>query len=94
LVLAGLGGAMDKVEQCVHDVVVIATAFGGHDLAEAKRRIEILFADADNQTGGHSAVAQRLRDQLALALKNTNSPAGKQSLGAIIAWLQQHHVER
>jgi hypothetical protein len=40
---------MEKIEQCVQDVMVIATAFGGHDLAEAKRRIEILFADADEQ---------------------------------------------
>jgi len=53
---------MDKIEQCVHDLVVIATAFGGHDLAEAKWRIEILFADTDKQTDGHSAVVHRLCD--------------------------------
>jgi hypothetical protein len=60
---------MEKLEQCVQDVIVIATAFGGHDLAEAKRRIEILFADADEQAGGHFVVAQRLRDRLGLVRK-------------------------
>jgi hypothetical protein len=85
---------MDKIEQCVHDIVAIATAFGGHDLAEAKRRIEMLFADADKQAGGRFAAAQRLSDQLALVLNNTQDPAGKQSLGTIIAWLQRHHFGR
>ena len=59
---------MDEIEQCVRDIMVIASAFGGHDPAEARRRIEILFSDADKQTGGHFAPAQRLRDQLRLAL--------------------------
>jgi len=85
---------MDEIEQCVHDIVAIATAFGGHDLAEAKRRIEILFADADNHSGGHAAVAQRLGDQLRSALGNTSSPAGKRSLNDIIAWLQRDHLGR
>jgi hypothetical protein len=85
---------MDKIEQCVRDVVVIATAFGGHDLAEAKRRIEILFADADKQTGGHFAAAQRLRNQLNLALNDTSGPAGKQFLNDVIGWLQRDHFGR
>ena len=85
---------MDKVEQCVHDVAVIATAFGGHDLAEAKRRIEILFADADRETGGHVAAAQHLRDQLRSVLGNTSGPAGKRFLNDIIAWLQRDHLGR
>ena len=59
---------MEKIEQSVQDVMVIATAFGGHDLAEARRRIEILFADADEQAGGHFAVVERLRDRLGLVL--------------------------
>jgi hypothetical protein len=80
---------MDKIEQCVRDVMAVATAFGGHDLAEAKRRIEILFADADKQTGGHFAVAQRLRAQLGLALSNTKSLAAKQFLDEILAWVDR-----
>jgi hypothetical protein len=81
---------MDKIEQCVRDVMAVATAFGGHDLAEAKRRIEILFADADKQTGGHFAVAQRLRaQQLGLALSNTKSLAAKQFLDEILAWVDR-----
>jgi hypothetical protein len=83
---------MDKIKQCGHDVVAIATAFGGRDLAEAKRRIEILFADADKQTGGHFAAAQRLQDQLSLALKKTRSPAEKQFLNDFITWLQREHI--
>jgi hypothetical protein len=83
---------MDKIEQCLHDVIAIATAFGGHDLAEARLWIETLFADTDKQKGGHFVVAQGLRDQLALALNNTKGPAGRQSLCAIIDWLQRHHL--
>jgi hypothetical protein len=86
------GGAMDKIEQCVRDVMAIATAFGGHDLTEATRRIEILFADASEQAGGHFAVAQRLRDQLGLALNDTNSPARKQFLNDVIAWLERRRL--
>jgi hypothetical protein len=85
---------MDKIEQCVRDLMVIATTFGGHDLAEAKRRIEMLFADADKQTGEHFAAAQRLRDQLSLALTDTRGPAGKQFWNDVIAWLQRDHFGR
>jgi hypothetical protein len=85
---------MDEIEQCVRDIMVIASAFGGHDLAEARRRIEILFSDADKQTGGHFAPAQRLRDQLRLALNSTSGPATKQFLSDLIAWLERDHFER
>ena len=83
---------MDEIERCVRDVLVSATAFGGHDLAEAKRRIEILFADADKQTGRHTAVAQDLHDQLTLALNSTRNPAEKRSLTDVIAWLRRDHL--
>jgi hypothetical protein len=88
------GGAVEKIEQCVQDVMVIATAFGGHDPAEAKRRIEILFADADEQAGGHFVVAQRLRDRLGLALNDCHRPAAKQFLDQLITWLDREHVRR
>ena len=85
---------MDKIEQCVQDVMVIATAFGGHDVAEAKRRIEILFAADDEQAGKHFVVARRLRDRLGLALDDCNRPAAKQFLGQLIAWLDREHLGR
>jgi hypothetical protein len=88
------GGAVEKIEQCVQDVMVIATAFGGHDLAEAKRRIEILFADADQQAGGHFVVAQRLRDRLGLVRNDSHRPAAKQFLDHLIAWLDREHLGR
>jgi DNA-binding MurR/RpiR family transcriptional regulator len=82
---------MDKIERCAHDVLAMATAFGGHDLAEAKRRIEILFADADKQTGEHSSVAHRLHDRIKSVLKDTTSPAERQSLNNVVAWLRRDH---
>jgi hypothetical protein len=85
---------MEKIEQCVQDFMVIATAFGGHDLAEAKRRVEILFADADEQAGGHFVVAQRLRAQLGLAVNDCHRPAAKQYLDQLITWLDREHVRR
>ena len=85
---------MEKIEQCVQDVLVIATAFGGHDLAEAKRRIEILFVGADEQAGGHFALAQRLRDRLGLVLKDGHRPAAKQFLDQLITWLDREHLRR
>jgi hypothetical protein len=85
---------MDEIEQCVRDIMVIASAFGGHDLAEARRRIEMLFSDAGKQTGGHFARAQRLRDQLRLVLNSTSGPATQQFLSDLIAWLERDHFER
>jgi hypothetical protein len=85
---------VDEIERCVRDVLVIATAFGGHDPAQAKRRIEILFADADKQKGRHTAVAQHLHNRLNLALNNTRSPAERQSLTDVIAWLRRDHFGR
>jgi hypothetical protein len=72
---------MEKIEQCVQDVAVIATAFGGHDLAEARRRIEILFANAEEQAGGHFALTRRLPDRLVdFASNHSHRPAAKQFL--------------
>jgi hypothetical protein len=85
---------MDEIKRCVRDIMVIASAFGGHDLAEARRRIEMLFTDADKQTGDHFAPAQRLRDQLRLAINSTSGPATKQFLSDLIAWLERDHFER
>jgi hypothetical protein len=85
---------MENIEQCVQDVLVIAIAFGGHDLAEAKRRIEILFVGADDQAGGHFALAQRLRDRLGLALNDSHRPAAKQFLLQLIGWLDREHLGR
>jgi hypothetical protein len=40
---------MDKIRACVGDVVAIASSVAWHDLSEAKRRLELLFADAERQ---------------------------------------------
>lgn len=71
---------------------MIATAFGGHDLAEAKWRIEILFADAEVEAGGHFALAQRVRDRLGLELNDSRRPAAKQCLLQLIASLDHEHL--
>jgi hypothetical protein len=84
-----MGEAMDEIERCVRDVLVSLPPSGG--IAEAKRRIEILFANADKQTGRHTAAAQQLNDQLGMALNSTGSPAKRQSLTDVIAWLRRDH---
>jgi hypothetical protein len=50
---------MDKIEQCVSDVVAIAN--GARDHEQAKARIKELLDDA---LGRRFSVAQRLHDQL------------------------------
>jgi hypothetical protein len=41
---------LDKIRACVADVAAIAKTAESRDLAEGKRRIELLFADADQAT--------------------------------------------
>jgi hypothetical protein len=76
---------MDKITACVADLAAIADSVESRDLAEAKRRIELLFTDA--ATGGH----QRLRDQLGRALSSNHGRAAKQFLGELIGWLDREH---
>jgi hypothetical protein len=71
------GGPMDKVSACVDDVVVIANSVASHDLSQAKRRLELLFADAGSQAGGSSGTVQNVRDQLAQSLNQSHSPTSK-----------------
>ena len=52
------GGKMDKIEQCVSDVVVIAN--GPRDHEQAKARIKELLDNVGQPFG----VSQKLRDQL------------------------------
>ena len=53
---------MDKIEQCVTDVVAIAN--GARDHEQAKTRIKELLDDAKFQSGQRFSTAHRLRDQL------------------------------
>ena len=53
---------MDKIEQCVSDVVAIAN--GARDHEQAKARIKELLDDAKFQLGQRFSTAHRLRDQL------------------------------
>jgi hypothetical protein len=59
---------MDKITACVADLLAMADTVESQDLSQAKHRIELVFTDADKQTGGHFGVAQNLRDQLGRAL--------------------------
>ena len=53
---------MDKIEQCVSDVVAIAN--GARDHEQAKARIKELLDNAKFQSGQRFSTAHRLRDQL------------------------------
>jgi hypothetical protein len=85
---------LDKIDACVADIVAIADAIGSQDLAQAKIRIELLFADAEQQASGHFTVAERLRGRIGLALNDSRRPAAKQFLLQLIAWLDREHLGR
>jgi len=78
---------MDKIEACVGDLVTIAKSVASQDLSQAKRRLELLFAD----TGSFGTV-QKVRDQLAQALNQSHSPNEKRFLGELITWLDREHL--
>jgi hypothetical protein len=82
---------MDKITVCVADLAAIADSVEARDLAEAKRRIELLFTEAATLAGGHFALAQRLRDQLGRVLTTNHGPAAKQFLAELISWLDREH---
>ena len=78
---------MDKIEQCVSDVVAIAN--GAHDHEQAKARIKELLDDAKFQLGQWFSTAQRLRDQLRAVVETVSA---KQFLDELIEWLQAKHL--
>ena len=63
-------------------------------VAQAKRRLELLFADAGSQTGGSSGTAQNVRDQLAQSLNQSHGPTSKRFLDELITWLDREHLGR
>jgi hypothetical protein len=85
---------MDKIRACVSDVVAIATTAASRDLCQTKRRLELLFADAERQPGGHLRTAQNVRDQLAQALNQSHGPTAKRFLDELITWLDREHLGR
>jgi hypothetical protein len=83
---------MDKIKQCISDVVVIATR--PEHCVEAKRRIEQLFAETDVRSRSHHlAIAQRVRDQLMQRCTVADDEA-TQCLGELIDWLDQKEFSR
>jgi polyhydroxyalkanoate synthesis regulator phasin len=78
---------MDKIEQCVSDVVAIAN--GARDHEQAKVRIKELLDDAKFQ---HFTVALRLRDQLRAVYNDVETLSAKQFLDELIEWLAAKHL--
>ena len=78
---------MDKIEQCVSDVVAIAN--GARDHEQAKARMKELLDDAKFQLGQWFSTAQRLRDQLRAVVETVSA---KQFLDELIEWLQAKHL--
>ena len=85
---------MDKIKACVSDVVAIANSVAAQDLSQAKRRVELLFADVGCRAGGSSGTVQSVRDQLADALNQSRGPTAKQFLDELITWLDREHLGR
>ena len=80
---------MDKIEQCVSDVVAIAN--GARDHEQAKARIKELLDEAKFQLGQRFSTAHRLRDQLR-AVYNVETVSAKQFLDELIEWLEAKHL--
>jgi len=83
-------GKMDKIEQCVSDVVAIAN--GARDHEQAKARIKELLDDAKFQLGQRFSTAQRLRDQLRAFHNDVETVSAKQFLDELIEWLEAKHL--
>ena len=81
---------MDKIEQCVSDVVAIAN--GSRDHEQAKARMKELLDDAKFQLGQWFSTAQRLRDQLRAVYNDVETVSAKQFLDELIEWLQAKHL--
>ncbi len=78
---------MDKIEQCVSDVVAIAN--GARDHEQAKARIKELLDDAKFQL---FSTARRLRDQLRAGYNHVEILSAKQFLDELIEWLEAKHL--
>jgi NTP pyrophosphatase (non-canonical NTP hydrolase) len=78
---------MDKIEQCVTDVVAIAN--GARDHEQTKARIKELL---DDVLGQRFSVAQKLRDQLRAAYDDVETLSAKQFLDELIEWLEAKHL--
>jgi hypothetical protein len=74
---------MDKIEQCVSDVVAIAN--GARDHEQAKARMKELLDDAKFQLGQWFSTAQRLRDQLRVVYSDVETVSAKQFLDELMA---------
>ena len=78
---------MDKIEQCVSDVVAIVN--GPRDHEQAKARIKELL---DAASGRRFRVAQRLHDQLRAVHNDVETLSAKQFLDELIEWLAAKHL--
>jgi hypothetical protein len=85
---------MDKIRSCVSDLFAIANSVAAQDLSEAKRRLELLFADAQRQAEVHFHTAQRVRDQLGQAIDQSHGITAKRFLNELITWLDREHLGR
>jgi hypothetical protein len=81
---------MDKIEQCVTDVVAIAN--GARDHEQAKARIKELLDDAKFQLGQRFSTAHRLRDQLRAVYNDVETVSAKQFLDELIEWLEAKYL--
>ncbi len=82
-----LFGEMDKIEQCVSDLVTIAN--GPRDHEQAKARIKELL---DNVLSQRFNIARKLRDQLRMACNDVDNLSAKAFLDELIEWLAAKHL--
>ena len=81
---------MDKIEECVTDVVAIAN--GARDHEQARARIKELLDDAKFQSGQRFSTARRLRDQLRAVYNDVETVSAKHFLDELIEWLEAKHL--
>jgi hypothetical protein len=78
---------MNKIEQCVSDVVAIANGPRDHD--QAKARIKELL---DNVLSQCFSVARKLSDQLRVVCNDVKNLSAKVFLDELIEWLAAKHL--
>ena len=81
---------MDKIEQCVNDVVAIAN--GARDREQAMARMKELPDDAKFQLGQRSAPRRGCAISSAPVHNDVETVSAKQFLDELIEWLQAKHL--
>jgi hypothetical protein len=88
-------GMIDKIRECVSDVLAIADGPHPRVFDLARERIERLLRECNAQLGDDNfSLAQEIRDQLGKAFNGHRGGGAAQFLDDVIGWLDEHYLGR